>query len=238
MTKFVATFLILISVYCLQVAPVTVHQPPEQIAQIKKGTDACEKEIHVNKELILKARKGDFSDDSTLKEYVFCAVQKHKFVVDGKIIKDAIDKQVIIGTGDKDFATETYNKCYQEKDNLVAPITIHSPPEQLEMFRKVIDACLKEIGVKEELVLKARKGDFSEDSTLKEYVFCTAKKYKYVVNGKLDKEAIDREIIIATGDKDLATKTYNKCYQEKDTLVNSIFEMLKCYSKDIPLPVI
>ncbi|CAH1106241.1 unnamed protein product [Psylliodes chrysocephalus] len=120
----------------------------------------------------------------------------------------------------------------------VAPLAIHSPPEQAEWIKKNTEACAKEIGVKEDLVLKARKGDFSDDSTLKEYVLCTVKKYKFVVDGKLIKEAINKQFIVATGDKDLTNKTFNKCYQEKDTLVNTVFEMAKCYFKEIPIAVI
>nr|QOL70669.1 odorant-binding protein [Callosobruchus chinensis] len=52
--------------------------------------------------------------------------------------------------------------------------------EQKEKLKKHHQECLAETKVDEELVKKARQGDFTEDQKLKDHMFCVVKKIGFL----------------------------------------------------------
>lgn len=92
--------------------------------------------------------------------------------------------------------------------------------------------CQKQTGASEELILKTRKGEYADDPKLKEHLLCFAKKLGFInEEGEIQADAIKAR---GSGDipADILQQATDKCAGlTADTLQQTIFDVLKCYSK-------
>lgn len=105
----------------------------EQHKKVELAHDSCVKESNVPLELVEKGRKGDFTDDDKLREFVFCFFKKIGFqnsvgdlqldVIRTKLSTDLNQEQLedvitkcknVEGKNPADKAYEVY-KCYWNK---------------------------------------------------------------------------------------------------------------------------
>lgn len=92
--------------------------------------------------------------------------------------------------------------------------------------------CREKTGVKEELILKARKGEFVDDPKLKEHLLCFSKKIGFQNEaGELQPAAIKAKIGGDIPAADLQ-KASEKCSGiKRSTPQQTAFDVLKCYSQ-------
>ena len=78
---------------------------------------------------------------------------------------------------------------------LVATMGHSLSEEQKERARAVSKECREKSGVPEDLVLKARQGQFTDDPKLKEHLYCFAQKLGLInAQGELQPEVIKAKI--------------------------------------------
>ncbi|KAF9410492.1 hypothetical protein HW555_010445 [Spodoptera exigua] len=101
-----------------------------------------------------------------------------------------------------------------------------------EKGNKLASECIKETGVKNELLEEAKKGIISEDPAFKAFTYCFFKKIGIVGEDGV----LNRDVAIAklpSGvDKSEAEKLLDSCKSKtgKDA-VDTVFEIFKCYQQ-------
>lgn len=97
---------------------------------------------------------------------------------------------------------------------------------------------MKETGVKPELVVEAKKGNFADDESLKKFILCFFKKTGVLnADGKLN-EAVALSKLPADVDKSAVKKVLEECKNKTGkNEADSAYEIFKCYSKGTPTHV-
>nr|AXO78385.1 odorant binding protein 7 [Xylotrechus quadripes] len=95
--------------------------------------------------------------------------------------------------------------------------------------------CGAQSGVDNELVTKARKGEFIDDPKLKEHLFCVAKRIGFLNEaGVIQEQLLKSKLSAALGDEALAQKLVSECAIKKDTPQDTAYETVKCYFEKSP----
>nr|AXO78383.1 odorant binding protein 5 [Xylotrechus quadripes] len=111
--KFFVALVASISVVLVAEAGLTDEQKQKLIAYHKE----CGAQSGVDKELIAKARKGDFSDDPKLKEHLFCVAKKiGSFNEAGEIQQQVLKPKITAALGDEALAQKLLDECAVKKD--------------------------------------------------------------------------------------------------------------------------
>lgn len=102
--------------------------------------------------------------------------------------------------------------------------------EQKERIKGFSKECREATGVSEDLVMKARKGEFVDDPKLKNHLFCFAKKVGFMNEaGEVQKDVIKAKITPDVGNEE-AVKVTEKCGSiKRDNPEQTTFDVLKCY---------
>ncbi|XP_047038116.1 general odorant-binding protein 56d-like [Helicoverpa zea] len=104
------------------------------------------------------------------------------------------------------------------------------PPKQNEKANQIATECMKESGLKPEVLAEAKKGHISDDEHLKKFTFCFFKKAGIVSeDGKLNTEVALAKLPPGV-DKAEAEKLLDTCKGKtgKD-VTDTVFEIFKCY---------
>uniref|UniRef100_A0A2H1V4I0 SFRICE041875.2 n=1 Tax=Spodoptera frugiperda TaxID=7108 RepID=A0A2H1V4I0_SPOFR len=99
-----------------------------------------------------------------------------------------------------------------------------------EKANKITSECIKESGVKSEVLAEAKKGNISDDAAFKAFTFCFFKKAGIVgEDGKLNRDVALAKLPSGV-DKSEAEKLLDSCKSKtgKDA-VDTVFEIFKCY---------
>lgn len=115
---------------------------------------------------------------------------------------------------------------YKFQTNFQAALT----PEQIAKITATKEACVKETSVSEQLLQDAKNGKFADDSKLKAFSVCVAKKIGFVkASGEIDHAVLKAKSEAVLGDKALANKLDADCAVTKGTVEDTVFETVKCY---------
>ncbi|XP_018328797.1 general odorant-binding protein 56a [Agrilus planipennis] len=108
---------VLYSVVILAViATVQATLTDEQKAKLKQHQDECLKSFPADKLLLEKARKGDLADNKTLKDYLYCVIEKSGFITpDGKIQTAVLETKLASVTAAEN-AKKLVAKCTSQKN--------------------------------------------------------------------------------------------------------------------------
>ncbi|KAJ8932131.1 hypothetical protein NQ314_014912 [Rhamnusium bicolor] len=107
--------------------------------------------------------------------------------------------------------------------------------EQVQKLKSYHRDCVAETGVDNELVTKARKGEFSDDQKLKDHLFCVAKKIGIMNDaGEIQKEILKTKLGAAINDEAAAQKLIEECAIQKGTPGETAFETVQCYYRKTP----
>ncbi|VEN49322.1 unnamed protein product [Callosobruchus maculatus] len=110
--------------------------------------------------------------------------------------------------------------------------------EQKEKLKKHHQECLAETKVDEELVKKARQGDFTEDQKLKDHMFCVLKKTGFLDDaGEIKMDVLKAKVVSVIGEEK-AEKIISACAVKKDNGPETAFQMIKCYFAKAGKPII
>ncbi|CAH1965621.1 unnamed protein product [Acanthoscelides obtectus] len=91
------------------------------------------------------------------------------------------------------------------------------------------NSCIGDTGATPEMIDKAFEGDFPEDSTFKEMIFCMGKKEHYFDDaGVLDEDKMRNDIKEITGDEASANALVDKCLSQSGTTLDKAFNTAKC----------
>lgn len=199
---------------------------PEYLIKFEKVLDECKTETGISDELITKVRHYDFSDNSEKTQcFSKCILTKYEiYDKEGKLIADRLVKQLlhkepldasnekqVAAIVDKCLTTigktpcETaynFNKCYFTKR--------FGSKEHLE----TVKSCVDETKSSHSDALKVKFGDFSlRDKKLQCLTSCIFKKEKTFKDGKIDRDAMIKEVIKEEGEelKYEITKAIDKC---------------------------
>ncbi|XP_030022433.2 general odorant-binding protein 83a [Manduca sexta] len=102
---------------------------------------------------------------------------------------------------------------------------------QKEQSNANIAACIKESGVKPEILAEAKKGNYSEDEAMKKFLLCFFNKSGIMnADGKLNLDVALANLPPGV-DKNEATKALEECQHKngKDA-ADTAFTIFKCYS--------
>ncbi|XP_038208178.1 general odorant-binding protein 69a-like [Zerene cesonia] len=107
---------------------------------------------------------------------------------------------------------------------------VHLSSAQKEKVQQYTAECVKESGVKSEIIAEAKKGQVSEDDGFKKFIFCFFQKSGIVSSeGKLNME-VALSKLPAGIDKAAASKLLEECKNKKGKdMVDTTFEIFKCY---------
>ncbi|XP_026736312.1 general odorant-binding protein 56d-like [Trichoplusia ni] len=108
--------------------------------------------------------------------------------------------------------------------------SVHLPETQKEKAQAISKECIKESGVKTEVLEEAKKGHLSEDETFKKFVHCFFHKADIVnADGKLNLDVALAKLPPGI-DKADAEKLLKGCMNHtgKDA-VDKTYEIFKCY---------
>ena len=104
--------------------------------------------------------------------------------------------------------------------------------EQKERARLVSKECREKSGVSEDVVLKARQGQFADDEKLKEHLFCFAQKIGLVNEQGVVQPEVIKAKIAADVNPEVADKANAACSAVKAaTPQQTVFDAFKCYSE-------
>ncbi|KAG5866417.1 hypothetical protein JTB14_022978 [Gonioctena quinquepunctata] len=93
-------------------------QTPEQAEKLKKHHAECSKQITIDPQLVAKAKKGDFSNEQVLKDYLFCVAKKEGLINDkGDIQKDYLLKNTLKAAGNEVDAKKLLDTCAVQQKN-------------------------------------------------------------------------------------------------------------------------
>lgn len=99
-------------------------------------------------------------------------------------------------------------------------------------MQAVSKECREKTGVSEELILKARKGEFTDDPKLKEHLFCFSKKIGFQNEaGEVQQDVIKAKIGGDVAAEDLEKATQKCATIKSATPEQTAFDVLKCYSQ-------
>ncbi|XP_050362235.1 B1 protein-like [Nymphalis io] len=107
---------------------------------------------------------------------------------------------------------------------------VHLSQTQKEKVKNYTAECMKETGVKPEILAEAKKGHLSNDEGLKKFILCFFQKANIITpDGKLNSDVALSKL--PTGiDKIAAAKTLNECKNKKgDSQADTAYEIFKCY---------
>lgn len=108
--------------------------------------------------------------------------------------------------------------------------------KQKETAKKFTAECIKETGVKPELLAQAKKGQFSDDEALKKFTLCFFQK-----TGILTPDAkLNTDVALAklpsSVDKTKVAKVLEECKKKTGkTHADTAFEIFKCYHSAAPV---
>lgn len=111
--------------------------------------------------------------------------------------------------------------------------------KQKEAVKKFTAECVKETGVRPELLAQAKKGQFSDDEALKKFTLCFFKK-----TGILTSDAkLNTDVALAklpsNVDKTKVAKVLEECKKKTGkTHADTAFEIFKCYYSAAPTHLI
>ncbi|CAH2102750.1 unnamed protein product [Euphydryas editha] len=109
-------------------------------------------------------------------------------------------------------------------------MNVNLSQEQKEKVKTYTAECIKETGVKPEILAEAKKGHLDNDEGLKKFIYCFFLKAGIVSSdGKLNTDVALAKL--PTGvDKTAAAKVLNECKNKKSSSPADIaFEIFKCY---------
>ncbi|RZC37080.1 PBP GOBP domain containing protein [Asbolus verrucosus] len=110
--------------------------------------------------------------------------------------------------------------------------------EQKEKIKAYHKDCSAESGVDQDLISKARKGEFVDDAKLKEHLFCFSKKAGFQNDaGDIQEDVIRTKLNAELKDLDATNKLITKCAVKKDTPQQTAFDTIKCYYENTPTHV-
>ncbi|KAG6447330.1 hypothetical protein O3G_MSEX004926 [Manduca sexta] len=107
---------------------------------------------------------------------------------------------------------------------------VHLTDGQKEKANEHIAACIKETGIKPEVIAEAKKGHYSEDEAMKKFILCFFHKAGIVnADGKLNLDVAIAKLPPGV-DKTEATKNLEGCKDNggKDA-AETAFAIFKCY---------
>ncbi|XP_022835115.1 B1 protein-like [Spodoptera litura] len=99
-----------------------------------------------------------------------------------------------------------------------------------EKGNKIASECIKESGVKSDVLAEAKKGNLGDDPAFKEFTYCFFKKVGIVgEDGKLNRDVAIAKLPSGV-DKAEAEKLLDSCKSKtgKDA-VETVYEIFKCY---------
>ncbi|KAI7815286.1 odorant binding protein [Rhyzopertha dominica] len=102
--------------------------------------------------------------------------------------------------------------------------------EQKNKIKQISTECQQKSGVDQQLIQKARKGEFTNDPKLKAHLLCFAQKAGFMnEKNEIQSEAIKAKITPDVG-ADEATKVTQKCAAIKSaTPEQTAFDVFKCF---------
>ncbi|KAH0819362.1 hypothetical protein MTP99_000182 [Tenebrio molitor] len=110
--------------------------------------------------------------------------------------------------------------------------------EQKEKIKAYHKECSAQSGVDQELISKARKGDFADDPKLKEHLFCFSKKAGFQNDaGDIQKDVLKTKLNAELKDEAATDKLIEKCAVKKATPQETAFDTIKCYYENSPTHV-
>ncbi|CAH1974549.1 unnamed protein product [Acanthoscelides obtectus] len=100
--------------------------------------------------------------------------------------------------------------------------------------------CLAQSKAKQDLVAKAKMGEFKEDAALKNHMYCMAQKIGFMDNkGEILKEKLKEKSKALIGDQAAASKLVDACAQKRKDGPDTAFHTIKCfYEKSTPKHVV
>lgn len=102
------------------------------------------------------------------------------------------------------------------------------PPELKQKLQGMHETCVAETGVSADSLSAAMTGNFPDDPTLKEHVFCMSKKFGFQNgDGQLQVDTISGMISTYVPDPTIS-ESLMKCVVQRDTPQNTAIELAKC----------
>ncbi|CAK1544587.1 unnamed protein product [Leptosia nina] len=107
---------------------------------------------------------------------------------------------------------------------------IHLSKDQKDKVHEYTAECIKETGVKTEIIEEAKKGQLSEDEGFKKFLFCFFQKSGMITaDAKLNSE-VALSKLPAGIDKVAASKLLDECKAKKGKdHADTAYEIFKCY---------
>ncbi|XP_030764820.1 uncharacterized protein LOC115889043 [Sitophilus oryzae] len=238
----------------VELFPRDIPVPDEEAKQIIKNGRECLQETGVNRELVQKTRNGIFVEDPTLKEFAFCMGKKAGFINEAgdvqidvlrkntlKLIKDpvVVEKLVKLCGVKKETPQETSfyaSKCFSKNSPGRLSITQFGALSSAQQAKasKLIKECFQESSVPNELVLKARKGNFSDDPLLKQYFLCVSTKAGVLSEaGEFNNDVIINDLT-EIFNADEANSLVKKCAVKRGSPTETAFESFRCFYQNAP----
>nr|AIX97052.1 odorant-binding protein 6 [Dastarcus helophoroides] len=107
--------------------------------------------------------------------------------------------------------------------------------EQKEKIRNYHKECSAVSGVNQEVIAKARKGEFVEDPKFKEHLFCFSKKVGFQNEaGDLQVEVLKAKVGAEHKDQAVVDQLIKKCAVKKQTPQETAYDTIKCYYESTP----
>ncbi|XP_063977045.1 general odorant-binding protein 56d-like [Diachasmimorpha longicaudata] len=110
------------------------------------------------------------------------------------------------------------------------------PPEFKEIAPEVRRVCLEESGAENEWVVKANKGDFTDDPKFKCYLKCTLAQFGAVSRKGVNFDALTK--LAPPAYKEILDKVISACKDTKPTIpgdvCDQVYEASKCFYRAAP----
>jgi CRISPR/Cas system CSM-associated protein Csm2 small subunit len=120
--------------------------------------------------------------------------------------------------------------------SLILLVTVQALTEaQIEKLNKISKKCQNESGVSQEIITKARNGDWEDDPKLKRQVFCVARNAGLATeSGEVVVDVLREKVRKVTDNDEETEKIINKCAVKRDTVEETVFNTFKCVMKNKP----
>nr|AWT23332.1 OBP4 [Hycleus phaleratus] len=103
-------------IFAVMVSTQALTLSEEQKAKLKSYDADCSQSSNVDKELVAKARQGEFVDDAKLKAYLYCLSKHIGFQNDsGKLQQNVIHDKINAQLNDEKQTQAIIEKCIAEK---------------------------------------------------------------------------------------------------------------------------
>ncbi|KAJ8980115.1 hypothetical protein NQ317_010901 [Molorchus minor] len=113
--------------------------------------------------------------------------------------------------------------------------SITLPSEKVKKLKAYHTACLNQTSANTSLIEAAGKGEFVEDSRLKEYFLCLSKKIQFQnEDGEIQKNVLRQKMTEVFRDPLVTQQLIEKCAVKQDSPQNTAFNTLKCYYENTP----